>query len=87
MNNEFELKMDGWKSHIVLACITCEKVILLTTEDNYLRAKGYDSQTINLFLPTVCLSCERDKRKKAADEKSDEEITTAMWTSLWISWI
>ena len=70
----------------MLACITCEKVILLTTGDNFLRVKGYDEQTINLFLPTVCFSCERDERKKVADEKSDQEITTAMWTSLPISW-
>ena len=75
-----------WESHIVLACITCEKVILLTTEDSYLRVEGYDEQTVNLFLPTVCFSCEKDERKKIAGSKSGEKISMAMWTSLSISW-
>jgi hypothetical protein len=70
-----------WESHIVLACITCEKVILLTTE-----VEGYDNQTVNLFLPRVCFSCEKDERKKVADSKSDKEISMAMWTSLSMSW-
>jgi hypothetical protein len=69
----------------VLACITCKKVILLTTEDSYLQVKGYDNQTVNLFLPTVCFSCEKDKRKKVADSKSNKEISMAMWTLLSIS--
>lgn len=74
-----------WKSHIVLACITCEKVILFTTEDEDLRAKAFDNGTVNLFLPTVCFSCDKAERKKVADGKSDKEITMTMWTSLSIS--
>jgi hypothetical protein len=40
---------------MVLACITCENVVLLTTKDEVLRNK-------DLFLPTVCVSCENDER-------------------------
>ena len=70
----------------MLACITCEKVILLKTEDNSLRIEGYDNQIVNSFLLAVCISYEKDGRKKLADSKSDKEITMAMWTSLSISW-
>jgi hypothetical protein len=73
-----------WKSYIVLTCITCEKVVLLTIKDEILRAMENEI-TINVFLPTVCFSCEKDERKKVACRKSDKEITMAMWTSLSIS--
>jgi hypothetical protein len=46
---------------------------VLASEDKYLRIKEYDIQTINLFLPTVYYSCEKEERKKIADGKSDKE--------------
>jgi hypothetical protein len=76
-----QVKMDDltstfeWKSHIVLACITCGKVILLTRTDKDRKAarrayeiiirltttpnpRKFDDRPINLFLPTVCSSCD-----------------------------
>jgi hypothetical protein len=60
---------------MVLACITCENVVLLTTKDEVLRDK-------DLFLPTVCVSCEKDKRIMG---NSGIGSATALWTSLSIS--
>jgi hypothetical protein len=60
---------------MVLACITCENVVLLTTKDEVLRDK-------DLFLPTVCVSCEKDKRMMG---NSGIGSATALWTSLSIS--
>jgi hypothetical protein len=65
-----------WKAQVVLACITCENVVLLTTKPEILRKKA---QTTNLFLPTVCLSCEKDERMAGTGS------ATALWTSLSIS--
>ena len=75
-----------WNSHIVLACITCEEVALITTDDQFLRVKGYDDRIVNLFLPTVCFDCEQDGRRKVAEKKSDKEGTTPMWVAVSISW-
>lgn len=76
-----------WKSHIVLACITCEKVILFTRSNKDRKAarqtiqsvmrvipvdpdpREFNDMIINLFLPTVCSSCDK----------------LASWTSLSIS--
>jgi len=76
-----------WKSHIVLACITCEKVILFTKPDKDQKAarktsqkfrqlitnefdpRKFDDEIVNVFLPTVCSSCDG----------------AASWTSLPIS--
>jgi hypothetical protein len=65
-----------WTTHVVLACITCEAVSLLTRPNNTQRAAREASRkfmqlipvdpstdqsiidrTVNLFLPTVCRSC------------------------------
>lgn len=64
-------------SHIVLACITCENVILFTRPNKDWKAARQASQSvmrlipadldpqkfndiaINLFLPTVCCSCDK----------------------------
>jgi hypothetical protein len=56
---------------MVLACITCENVILLTTKDEVLPGK-------DLFLPTVYVSCEKDERMGNSGIGS----ATALWTSL-----
>jgi hypothetical protein len=63
-----------FKSHIVLACITCEKVILFTeTHKDWREARkatqrvmqlisaklGIANDIFNLFLPTTCSSCSR----------------------------
>jgi len=76
-----------WTLHIVLACITCERVILFTRPNKdlkvaheasraFMRLIPADPNTqktvdgiVNLFLPTVCSSCD----------------TSASWTSLSIS--
>ena len=63
----------------MLACITCENVVLLTAEAEILREKG---KTMDLFLPTVCVSCEGDERRKILPFVKS---ATAMWTSLSIS--
>jgi hypothetical protein len=65
-----------WKAQVVLACITCENVVLLTTKPEILRKKA---QTTNLFLPTVCLSCENNERMAGTGS------ATPLWTSLCIS--
>lgn len=49
-----------WKAHIVLACITCENIALLKTKAEILEKKG---PSINVFLPTVCVSCEKDEMR------------------------
>jgi hypothetical protein len=67
---------DG-KAHVVLACITCENVVLLTTKPEILREK---KQTINLFLPTVCVLCEKDEKRLVG-----VGIGLALWISLSIS--
>jgi hypothetical protein len=61
---------------MVLACITCENVVLLTTKD------GGFAKTTDLFLPTVCVSCEKDERMSGS---SGVGSATALWTSLSIS--
>lgn len=78
--------MENWiisstdrKAHIVLACITCENVVLLTAETEILREQ--QGKTMDLFLPTVCMSCEEDERRKVLPLGK----STAMWTSLSIS--
>jgi hypothetical protein len=69
-----------WKSHIVLACITCSIVRLLTKIDKH-QAHAYltcqsviqfvfevynspmppsDDKPINMFIPTVCPSCDKE---------------------------
>ena len=68
-----------WTAHVALACITCENVVLLTTKPEILRKKGY---TVNLFLPTVCASCEKDERMMGGFGAGTR---TALWTSLSIS--
>jgi hypothetical protein len=60
---------------MVLACITCENVVLLTTKDKVLRNK-------DLFLPTVCVSYEKDERIM---ENSGIGSATVLWISLSIS--
>jgi hypothetical protein len=65
-----------WKSHIVLACITCQNVILFTKPDGSaeearktleeirtmlkvdLDQRNMDDAIVNLFLPTICSSCD-----------------------------
>jgi hypothetical protein len=69
----------NWKAHIVLACITCENVVLLTTKPEILREKV---QTTNLFLPTVCVLCEKDEWMSGALRSSGIGSATAMWTLL-----
>jgi hypothetical protein len=64
------------KAYIVLACITCENVVLLTTKD------GGFAKTTDLFLPTVCVSCEKDERMSGS---SSIGSAIALWTSLSIS--
>lgn len=59
----------------MLACITCENVVLLTTKDEVLRNK-------DLFLLTVCVLCKNDKRIMG---NSGIGSATALWTSLSIS--
>lgn len=66
-----------WNAHVVLACIACENVVLLTTKAEILREKA---QTNNLFLPTVCVSCEKDEMMAGGIGSA-----TALWTSLSIS--
>ena len=61
---------------MVLACITCENVVLLTTKGKVLA--NYK----DLFLPTVCVSCENDERMMG---NSGIGSATALWTSLSIS--
>ncbi|KAF8846474.1 hypothetical protein BDZ45DRAFT_459250 [Acephala macrosclerotiorum] len=85
--------MDNWiisssnrKVHVVLACITCENVILLTTKDEILRAKSNnESQTMNLFVPTVCSSCEKGEEVSQGFSHGIEKRHEAIWTSLSIS--
>lgn len=66
-----------WNSHIVLACITCGSVVLLTRTDkdrnaarrayetvihlstNDENVRWFDDGPVNLFLPTVCSSCDK----------------------------
>jgi hypothetical protein len=62
-----------WKTHIGLACITCEKVILFTRPDKsmgaacqasqkvmqLITAENFVNRIINPFLLTVCSSCDR----------------------------
>jgi hypothetical protein len=74
--------MENWiisspesKARIVLACITCENVVLLTTKDEILREMR---QALSLFLPTVCLSCKKDGEMIYGK--------TTMWISLSISY-
>jgi hypothetical protein len=59
----------------VLACITCENVVLFTTKGKVLASYR------DLFLPTVCVSCEKDERMSGSGIGS----ATALWTSLSIS--
>lgn len=76
-----------WKSCVVLVCITCEDVALLSTNDKYLRMKGYDDRIVNLFLPTVCFSCEHDEKRRMGERRgSDKEGPYSLWNSLSISW-
>jgi hypothetical protein len=65
----------------VLACITCENIVLLTTKPEILRE---EAQTTNLFLPTVCESCEKDEWMMGP---VGSRIGSArpLWTSLSIS--
>ena len=42
---------DEWKSHIVLACATCEKVILFTKTHEDWRAARTASQMVMQFIP------------------------------------
>jgi hypothetical protein len=81
--------MDNWtysspdrKAYVVLAYITCENVVLLTTKPEILREKA---QTINLFLPTVYVLCEKGKRIAEGFRKSGIGSATALWISLSIS--
>jgi len=71
-----------WKAYIVLACITCENVVLLSTKPEILEKKA---QTTNLFLPTVCVLCEKDERMSGAVGSNGIGYATALWTSLSIS--
>jgi hypothetical protein len=82
MENWIISSTDRKKAHIVLACITCENVVLFTAEAEILREKG---KTMDLFLPTVCLSCEKDERMSGAVGSSGGYATT-LWTSLSISY-
>jgi len=86
--NQCEFKMEywdssTWKAHIALACISCEKVVLFTTEDDILRTRNSD--TVDLFIPTVCFSCESDEKRKTADAKSNKDVPVAVWMPLSIS--
>ena len=63
----------------MLACIICENVLLLTLKQ---LAFVPESETINLFLPTVCVSCEEEENRKVLIDKGS---TTAIWTSLSIN--
>jgi hypothetical protein len=75
--------MENWisstdrKVYIVLACITCKNVVLLTTKGEVL------ANYMDLFLPTVCLSYENDER---IIESSRIGSASALWTSLSISY-
>jgi hypothetical protein len=71
-----------WTAHIALACITCKNVVLLKTKAEILQEKA---QTTNLFLPTVCISCEKDERIRGAVGSSGIGSATALWISLSIS--
>ena len=75
------LKMDDLKSRMALARITCEEVVLFTTEYVFLLVEGHNIQVVNLFLPTVCFSCEKDEMRKLANDKRLKEIPVTMWIS------
>jgi hypothetical protein len=79
---DWHIANPNWKAHVVLACITCENVVLLTTKAEILQTKP---QTMNLFLPTLCVSCEKDERRPVAFGQSGIGSATALWTSLSIS--
>ena len=65
----------------MLVCITCESVVLLTAKPGILRKE----RTLDLLLPTVSVSCEKDERRKVGFEQSAIGSATALWTSLSIS--
>jgi len=73
----------SWKAHIALACISCEKVVLFTIEDDILRTRDLDN--VDLFIPTVCFSCENDEKRKTSDAKSNKDVPVAVWMPLSIS--
>jgi hypothetical protein len=72
-----------WKAHIVQACISCKNVVVLTTEPEILQEK---EQMTNLFLPTVCVLCEKGGRMAIGFGKSGIGSATALWTSLLIGY-
>jgi hypothetical protein len=69
------------RANIVLACITCENVVLLKAKPEIL-VEGMG--TTNVFLPTVCVSCEKKERMGPLGW-INIPYTTAIWTSLSIS--
>ncbi|KAF8860032.1 hypothetical protein BDZ45DRAFT_672761 [Acephala macrosclerotiorum] len=82
--------MENWaspnrKNYIVLACITCEGVILLTRKE-ILGGEETEAPTINLFVPTVCSSCEEGKEVLGLFGSSNRVSAKAVWTSLSISY-
>jgi hypothetical protein len=73
MNHGFEIG-EMWKSRIVVACITCERVVLFTAMEGSLEMEGYDELS-HIFLPTVCFSCEKDERARTAVGKDSKETS------------
>jgi len=61
------------------------EALLITTEEKCLRVEDHDDRASNLFLPTVCSTCESDE-KELAKREGDKEISTTTWTSISISW-
>jgi hypothetical protein len=64
-------------SYIVLACITCETVVLLTAprQDIFCDNGSVD----NLFTPTICASCEPKDDSKSWSKISINKKLVVLW--------
>ncbi|EPE27549.1 hypothetical protein GLAREA_04340 [Glarea lozoyensis ATCC 20868] len=64
-------------SHIFLACITCERIVMLTGPRQEIVHEG-DSVS-NLFAPTIGASCEPDDDSKSWSRISINKVLITLW--------